>query len=130
MNVPALKSNSPFEFKNWRVYQTSLNFSRRIFRTCRKWPQLGPRGLQDQIRRSVSSIPLNIAEGFGRFSKRDKLHFARIARGSLFEVVATLDLAHELGYIEESLLANLNEQAVLIMKMLNALIRSLSEREK
>lgn len=55
--------------------------------------------LNQQIRRAVSSVPANIAEGHGRYYYQDNVRFCYIARGSLTETYSHLTLAHELGYI-------------------------------
>jgi len=59
--------------------------------------------LAQQLRRSVQSIPANLAEGYGRFYFQENIHFARVARGSLEETLSHLTLAYEIGYIPESL---------------------------
>ena len=64
-----------------------------------KFPQEERYGLCDQLRRSVISIPSNIAEGLGRATNKDKGHFIQIAFGSLMEVMAQVDIAHDLDYI-------------------------------
>ena len=56
--------------------------------------------LTDQLRRTVVSIPSNIAEGNGRSSNADYGHFLSIARGSLFETMTQLQIAADLGYIK------------------------------
>jgi len=55
--------------------------------------------LNQQIRRAVSSVPANIAEGHGRYYYQDNVRFCYIARGSLTETYSHITLAHELGYI-------------------------------
>src|SRR5436305_14746233 len=56
------------------------------------------RNLADQLRRSASSVPLNISEGTGR-AGRDRLHSYRIAAGSVREASTTLAVAQAWGYI-------------------------------
>lgn len=58
--------------------------------------------LTDQLRRSVQSIPSNIAEGFGRYYYQEGVRFCYIARGSLNETLSHLYLAQRMGYIVES----------------------------
>ena len=73
--------------KDFRTYQLSLKFYRQIQTqqlTCH---------LRDQLLRAASSVCLNLAEGYGRMSQRDKCRFYKIAFGSMREVQAVLDLA-------------------------------------
>ena len=53
----------------------------------------------DQLRRAAISITSNIAEGSGRTSLKEKVHFIEISYGSLLEVLSQLDVACDLGYI-------------------------------
>lgn len=62
----------------------------------------------------------NIAEGFGRATTKDKLHFYTIAYGSLLETKNFLYLSEKLGYIEKSKLDTLIEQTVGCQKLINA----------
>src|SRR5262245_32285013 len=59
-------------------------------------------GLTLQLRRSVISVPSNIAEGCGRNSSKDTLQFLYVARGSLYELETQLWLAFDLSYFLES----------------------------
>lgn len=79
--------------------------------------------LADQVRRSVVSIPSNIAEGCGRTSDKDYAHFIAIARGSLYEVMTQLEAAKRLGYLSEDQLQVLNPSATEISKMLTSLLK-------
>ncbi len=80
--------------------------------------------LGDQLRRAVTSIPANIAEGNGRASNKDYAHFLAIARGSLYETMTHLEIAANLGYIEPS--TEVEVLAVEIRRMLNSMIRRFS----
>jgi four helix bundle protein len=62
--------------------------------------------LSDQLRRSVQSIPANIAEGYGRFYYQDNIRFCYIARGSLEETRSHLIYAHEMEYLTTELFQN------------------------
>ena len=64
-----------------------------------KFPQEERYGLCDQLRRSVISIPSNIAEGLGRATNKDKGHFIQIAFGSLMETDCQFEIAKDLNYI-------------------------------
>ena len=64
------------------VWQKGMELVKIIYLLSRKLPKEESFGLTDQIRRSAVSIPSNIAEGFGRHSTKEYIHFLRIARGS------------------------------------------------
>ena len=80
--------------------------------------------LTSQIRRCTVSITSNIAEGFGRQGKNDKLHFYTIARGSLLELQNQLMITRDIKILEEGLFVTLVEQVILVHKLLNGLMRS------
>jgi four helix bundle protein len=72
-----------------------------VYEITRTFPREELYGLTSQLRRATSSVPANVAEGSGRETKRDYLHFLYIARGSLAESRYFVHLAHRLGYIGE-----------------------------
>ena len=74
--------------------------------------------LSNQIRRAVVSIPSNIAEGMGRVSDKDQAHFLNIAYGSVMETYAQLDIAHDLGYINDEIFNKLESDIEEICKMI------------
>ena len=76
-------------------------------------------GLSNQIQRAAISIPSNIAEGMGRFSLKERIHFLEIAYGSLMEVMCQLDIAEQLNYITSD---NLTEQENLVSEIASMLI--------
>ena len=75
--------------------------------------------LANQLKRSASSIPANIAEGHGRYHFLDNVRFCYIARGSLTEVQSHLSLSKELGYLSEDVFQRLALHAESIGKQLN-----------
>lgn len=76
-------------------------------------------GLSNQIQRAAISIPSNIAEGMGRFSLKERIHFLEIAYGSLMEVMCQLEIAEQLNYINSD---NLTEQENLVSEIASMLI--------
>ncbi|WP_338288536.1 four helix bundle protein [Luteolibacter sp. LG18] len=85
-------------------------------------------GLSAQINRAVVSIPSNIAEGQGRRTTLDFIHFLSIARGSLNEVETQITLAMRYGYLTSTDHDGLLERCFEIGRMLNGLIDSLEQR--
>jgi four helix bundle protein len=75
-----------------------------------------------QLTRAASSVALNIAEGQGRMTARDRRHFATVARGSLCEVVACLQILRADGALPEGQFDGLMGQATEVLGLLNGLI--------
>lgn len=92
-------------FRDLVVWKRSLELCVAIYDVTRGFPREELYGLTSQIRRAAVSINSNIAEGHGRASPKQLLHFLSMSRGSCFEVQAQLLIARELGYgIPETLL--------------------------
>lgn len=77
-----------------------MNLAVMVYRSTSRFPREEVYGLTAQIRRSAASIPSNIAEGAGRNSSREFLHFLGISAGSLAEVETQLELAARLEYVK------------------------------
>ena len=74
-------------FKKLIVWQKAMDLVDEVYALQRGFPKSEIFGLGDQLRRAVVSIPSNIAEGNGRTSPKELVHFLSIARGSVYEVV-------------------------------------------
>jgi four helix bundle protein len=85
-------------------------------------------GLSDQLRRSVASISANIAEGFGRSTLKDKVHFYYIANGSLTETQNHLLVARDLKYLNNNNFKEIAEQTITTSKLINGLIKSINSK--
>jgi four helix bundle protein len=116
-----------FQFQNWIVYQKSINLVKTTDPISAKISKIGNKMLADQIRRASQSIPLNIAEGASRFTSNDKLSYLRIAKGSLFECVAAIDIAKGLEIIEEETRAKYCDAAAEIGKMLSGMMNAIKK---
>ena len=86
-------------FKNLIVWQKAMELVKAVYAVSKAFPAEERYALTDQLRRAVTSIPSNIAEGSGRASNADYGHFLSIARGSLYETMTQLQVAVDLGYI-------------------------------
>ena len=112
-----------YEYKKLDVYKESKVLVKMIYALLEKFPKVETYALCDQLRRSVISVPSNIAEGSGRTSAKDQAHFFEIAYGSVMEVSCQMDIACDLGYITPDELKQLEEQARRIAAMLSGLRR-------
>lgn len=112
-----------YEYKNLDVYKESKNLVKMVYGLIEKFPKVETYALCDQLRRSVISVPSNIAEGSGRTSAKDQAHFFEMAFGSLMEVNCQMDIACDLGYINQTELLKVEEQVSRIAAMLSGLRR-------
>lgn len=116
-----------FSFLDLRVYKESKELIM-AYRLMDKFPRNENYALCDQLRRAVASIPSNIAEGSGRASYKEKIHFIEIAYGSLTETLCQMDIAHDLCYITNEEFGSIKEQVTIIAKQLSGLRKSFVER--
>jgi four helix bundle protein len=88
-------------YKKLFVWKKADELSFFIYQTTKNFPKEELYGLTSQLRRAVLSIPLNIAEGAGRFNQKENRHFVNIAMGSLYEVEYLLDFCLRLNYFNK-----------------------------
>lgn len=110
-----------FTFFDLRVYKEAKLLVREVYSLLDKFPKVETFALSDQLRRAVVSVPSNIAEGSGRYSIREKIHFIEIAYGSLTETLCQLDIAHDLSYISDKEFTEEKERIEVIGKQLSGL---------
>lgn len=99
-----------------------------IYSITKNFPADERFGITSQIRRAVSSITANIAEGFERFHFKDKIRFYHQARGSVGEVQNFLILAKDLKFIDNKICENLGAKSKEIGRLINGLIRSIEKQ--
>ena len=109
------------KFKNLIVYQKSKELVKQVYALLKQFPDDERFALCGQMRRAAISVPSNIVEGMARLSNKDQSHFLNIAYGSLMELYAQLDIAHDLGYISEDDFAKIEASIDEIDKMIVSL---------
>lgn len=110
-----------FSFEKLTVYQCVRRFVKDVYLVQSSFPVEERFALADQLRRASISISSNLAEGSGRDSYREKIHFIGISYGSLMEVYSQLQLSVDLGYLSESRFLELRNDIIVISKMLSGL---------
>jgi four helix bundle protein len=115
-------------YRDLLVWQKAISFVSKVYRFVKVFPSEELYGLTSQIKRSSVSIPSNIAEGYGRKSKRDYLRFLQIAMGSLFEIQTQLEISKNLEFISEGHFNELYENSREIERMLSSLINKISTK--
>lgn len=113
--------NRIMKFKNLIVYQKSKELVKQVYALLKQFPDDERFALCGQMRRAAISVPSNIVEGMARLSTKDQSHFLSIAYGSLMELYAQLDIAHDLGYLSENEFIKIETQIDEIDKMIVAL---------
>jgi len=103
-----------------------------VYHLLDRFPQFEKYALCDQIRRAIVSVPSNIAEGTGRMSIKEQIHFLEVAYGSLMETYNQLLIAIELTYFTEESVETIKPSIDAAAKMINGLrnanIKKLEER--
>ena len=106
------------------VYTIARQFVKECYFATNRFPSDEKYVLTQQIRRAALSVHLNIAEGSSRKSEVERKRFYEIARGSLIEVDAALDIAADLNYCTPESVQPLGETLVKCFKYLSGLISS------
>ena len=114
-------------FRELKVWEKSHQLVIKLYVITKKFPSDERFGLVSQLRRSASSIPTNIAEGFKKKSTKEFLHFLNIADCSLEETKYHLILSKDLSYISLSEYNSLEELCDEIGRMLNGLQNKLNK---
>ena len=107
--------------KDLVVYQKSKELVIFVYKMLDLFPEAEKFALCNQMRRAVVSVPSNIAEGMGHLSDKDQAHFLNMSYGSLMEVYAQADIAHDLKYIDDEMFNQLEEQVDSISKIIQSM---------
>jgi len=118
--------NPRFDHEKLNVYQASLTFITWATELISKVDVKA--AVKDQLDRASTSVPLNIAEGNGKFAIKDRCRFLDFARGSALECAACLDVLVAKKLSEEAVVRAGKEQLFEIVSMLMGLISSLTAR--
>lgn len=109
--------------ENLEAWTKSIDLVIDIYKTTESFPKEERYGLTSQLRRAAISVPANIAEGAGRNSAREFAHFVSNAQGSASELETELIIAYRLGYLSETLFAQLIGSLSRIGRLITGLSR-------
>ena len=110
------------------VWQKSMTLVKDVYMLIASFPAYEQYALSSQLRRSVVSIPSNIAEGEGRQTKKEFINFLHIANGSLYELETQISIAESLDYISKQQSEEIFSKCAEIGKMISKLIDSLNTK--
>ena len=109
-----------FRFEDIYAWQKAHAFVLLVYRVTGHFPEVERFGLISQFRRAAASIEANIAEGYKKLSKADKLRFFNISQGSLEECRDYIILSRDLDYISQIEFEELHTGLVTTSKFLNS----------
>lgn len=119
-----------FHFENLIAFQKARVLVNHVYDLQMRFPKEENYALGDQVRRAAVSITSNIAEGMGRFSLKEQVHFIEISFGSLMEVYSQLLIAMDRHYISQSDLDNVSPEILEVSKLLSGLRLSLIKKQQ
>jgi len=123
-----LIENKIKSFEDLEIWRLSHSLVLEIYRIVKSFPKSENYILTKQIIRYAQSIPANIAEGMGRYSKNELVQFLIIARGSVEETKYHLILARDLEYIDSNTFENMQSNYTLLGKKINSLVSSIKTK--
>ncbi len=126
--------NSFQSVQRLKVWQKSMDLVEASYKLSSRLPPDERFGLISQIRRAATSIPANIAEGYGRWNAREFARFAAIASGSLRELETHLIIVQRLGFVEkaavESTLRATDELSKMLFRMRRRVLANIAASEQ
>ena len=122
-----MKTNE-FQFEKLHVYAMARELVKEVYFLQKSFPSDERYALSSQVRRSITSVVANIAEGNGRTSMKEKIHFVEISYGSLLEAFSELQIAQDLTFITKESLDSLRPKFIEVAKMLSGLRNTLEKK--
>jgi len=117
-------------YQDLKVWQLAMEMVFQVYRCTEGFPKQEIYGLTSQMRRSAVSVPSNIAEGKGRFSRKELVHYLFQARGSLLELETQILIARKLEYLDDFESKRLIALTSEVGRLLNGLVNSLQSQLK
>lgn len=112
-------------FKDLKIWQKGIELAKEIYQITQSFPSAEKYGIVSQMRRSVVSIPSNIAEGFMRRHNKEYKQFLYITLGSLAELETQIILSDQLGFLRNAQSNGIQVNIDELNKMVTGLIKCL-----
>lgn len=117
-------------YKQLIVWQKSIQLVKNVYNLTEKFPSSEMFGLTSQMRRCAVSIPSNIAEGYGRKSKKEYLQFYSISYGSALELETQVIISKELGFVPKNSYKEIDMVLKEVASMLNAMMSKMKQSDR
>ncbi len=111
--------------RDLQVWQKAKQLAVNVYADCRKGDLARDYGFRDQMQRASVSIASNIAEGYARESAKDRCHLLVVAKGSCAELQTQIEIAREIGLLDQAGFARLDTQCDEVARMLTGLLKTL-----
>jgi four helix bundle protein len=118
---------SESNYRKLIVWQKARELAECVYRETQQFPKVEIFGLTQQMRRAAISILSNIAEGQGRYTRRDCRRFLLIARGSATELEAQIVISSDLQFLSPKAAGDLENRATEVCRILNGLLKRFPE---
>jgi four helix bundle protein len=116
-------------FKELTIWQKAIDFAEMVITAVEdNTSDRKHYRLLEQAESAATSVSSNIAEGKGRYSKKEFIQFLYFARGSLYETISIMSIIYQKGWINKEVLDNVESEGLALAKMINALIKSIKEK--
>ena len=115
-------------YRDLQIWQKSIDLCIEVYRLLKFLPKEETYALSDQMRRSVVSVPSNIAEGYARKTTKEYLKFLSIANGSRAELETQLILCSKIGYLKDTEIEEALHMSEEIGKMMSTIMSKLSNK--
>jgi four helix bundle protein len=113
-------------FRDLLIWQKSMNMVTATYKVTTRFPKEEIFGLTSQMRRAATSIPSNIAEGYGRETRKEMARYLAISIGSLFEFQTQIEIANNIQYLDKTDFKQLYEDSRELEVMMKSFIRKLN----
>jgi four helix bundle protein len=119
-----------FRLDDFELYKTAREFRKRVYRLVKQLPPEEKYALANQMRRAAVSVTNNIAEGHGRWHYQENIHFCRISRGSIDELIDDFNTCQDETYGDLALVENLKVEAYDLIRRVNSYIAYLRKTKQ
>jgi len=116
------------DYKDLSAYKLSYELSNIVWDIVIRWSSFAKDTVGKQYVKAIDSISANIAEGFGRYNKKDKVHFYRYSFGSLKESMSWSDKSHYRGLLTEEQYVEISNLLDKLPKEINSLIKYTNDK--
>ena len=117
-------------FSDLLAWRTAHELTLSVYKITKIFPRDELFGLVSQSRRAATSVGANIAEGFGRNTRKDKINFYATAHTSLDELQNHMMIARDLKYISLDMYSQFDKDSERVAQLITGLQRSASDRER